>query len=87
MSNNNPRPTELDEQELLETARLYRILRLVKGIRIQKEKDEQTLQEEWWDQLSEYNPFVSRYEWRGEIKGEPANKDPEALFAELSLGS
>jgi hypothetical protein len=85
MSNNNPRPTELDEQELLETARLYRILRLISGK--EKEKDEQTLREEWLDLLEEYNPFFSRYEWRGEVKDKISKEEYDSLLAHFPLAS
>ena len=77
--------TELDEQELLETARLYRILRLVSGK--EKEKDEETLREEWLDQLEEYNPFFSRYELRGEVKDKISKEEYDSLLAQFPLGS
>jgi hypothetical protein len=85
MSNNNPLPTELNEQELLETARLYRILRLVSEK--EKESDDEGALEKRWDELEFNNPFFSRYMWTGEVEGQPANKDPKSLLAELSLSS
>ena len=85
MSNYNPFPTEPSREELLRVHRAYQMLRPF------SKEDNRTPEEKWWDELEEYNPFVSRHEWRAELAEDIEKQMQEykafvaSLFADLGL--